>query len=196
MFDYTVQPFHYILPASEPYTAVNRKRCKRQMAIAPAQDTGWRYCHLTLTSILRLQIKCLGCLNSAADHYFYDLLVCLLHTFLTEPPHILDSSIYTFGDNTVASIKLLTMQIHLIAQNTGIHCCGDLSRAGRFGTVTYNTGDNGQCVYHRMSHLLETAAAQIGNAGTSTSTGTDCTAIGGQAAYWRLLIDGGQVGKG
>ena len=103
----------------------------------------------------------------------------------------LDSS----GDDSVSRIEFLPVQIHVVSQDSRIHGRCDFGRAGSLGTVTDDTGHDGQRIDHGVNHFLVTAAAKISDSRTRCRSGTHRTAVCGESADSGLLVDGNQVGQ-
>ena len=77
---------------------------------------------------------------SGIRHHENDLPVGLTHSDPSEASEVRDGVFDPFHDQTVTVIELLTVLIHFISEDTGIHSRRDLGGTGRFGAVTYDPG--------------------------------------------------------
>ena len=121
-----------------------------------------------------------GC--SAAHHDSNDLVVGLLHALLAKTAHILEGVFYALGHNTVTSAELIAADVHIVAQQTGLHRSCDLCCAGGLGAIADDAGNHSKCVDDSMDDGIIVTTAEIGDTGTRTSARADGTAVGRQAA--------------
>ena len=63
------------------------------------------------------------------NHNIDDLLVGLGHAVFGQAAHIFNGILHTLGDDAVAAVELLMLPVHIPAQDTGIHRCGNFRRA-------------------------------------------------------------------
>ncbi len=159
---------------------------------------GWAFCIFRPTGILfrrsRWDVTTAGC--SAAHHDSNDLVVGLLHALLAKTAHILEGVFYALGHNAVTGAELIAADVHIVAQQTGLHRSCDLCCAGGLGAIADDAGNHCQCIDDSMDDGIIVTAAEIGDTGTRTSARADGTAVGRQAANGGLFVDGGQVGEG
>ena len=82
-----------------------------------------------------------------------------------------------FTHQTVICFKVLTADMHVVAQNTGFNSRSDLGSAGCLCTVTNNATCGCDCVRNSVRNAIQIAAQQICNTCAGTGTGT-CTCTG------------------
>ena len=89
----------------------------------------------------------------------------------------------------------LAPDVHIIAEQSGFHRRGDLSGAGRLGTIADDAGHHGQRIDDGVDDSFVPAAAEVSDARTGPRPRADGPAVGRQAADGGLFVDGGQVGS-
>ena len=85
--------------------------------------------------------------------------------------------------------------MHVVAQDTCLHCRGDFGGAGGLGSVADNAAGGGDGVGNGVGNTVQVRAQQVGNARPGSGTGADRAAEGGEPSDAGFLVDGGQVGQ-
>lgn len=65
------------------------------------------------------------------------------------------------GHDAVAAAELLAPDVHIVAEQSGFHRRGDLSGAGRLGTIADDAGHHGQRIDDGVDDGFVPAAAEV-----------------------------------
>ena len=84
--------------------------------------------------------------NLTSGHNADDLPICLTHAISSQTAYIMDRILYSFGKDTIPSVKLLSSLIHLPSKDTGFYGRSDFGRTRRFSAVADNAGDDSQSI--------------------------------------------------
>ena len=85
----------------------------------------------------------MGSHTLAVLHDPQDGVIGLLHALLCQHAYIGNGIVNGACYDAFATAEFLVMEVHPIAHDTCIYCRGDLSGAGRLGTVTDGAGQDG-----------------------------------------------------
>ena len=119
-----------------------RKACGafiRQRRAAAAQSAGKR-CPLRPGRRGRAALWILG-------HNLENGAVGFLHPLLRQNTDVGNGTVSVFGQDAVAAVESLSVPVHLVAQNPGVHTGGDFGGAGGLRAVADGAGDYGGGVY-------------------------------------------------
>ena len=126
---------------------------------------------------------------SAFRHNTDYFLICLSHSIFSETAHIGDGIFHSLGHDAVAAFKLLTIDIHIVSHDSGVHRGRDLTRTGRLGAVADNARHDGKAVDQGVGDGLIIGPQQEGDSASGPASRTDRSSVGGQTADSRLLVD-------
>ena len=132
----------------KPYSMAKNNTTPISRSPCPSEISKSLRMSLPLTIILITSLKQV----SAICHNLNNLLICSFHAFLAQTADIADCILHAFRDDPVTSAELLTIDVHLISQNSRIYRSGNLSGTGRFRPVTDDPRHNRQSIDQRVSN--------------------------------------------
>ena len=131
---------------------------------------------------------------SALRHHLDNLFIRLLHPHGPQTDHVPDRILHSLGKNPFSAAELLPLAVHLVSQDSRVHCGRNLARTGRLGPVADDPGDDRKRVDQGMSNAAEISSLQIGDPAPGSASGADRSAVGRQSPHPGFLMNCNEVG--
>ena len=128
-------------------------------------------------------------LSAISKHNPDNFLIGFFHSVLAKTAYVLKGGFYALCNNTVSAMELLAVFVHVVAQNSGVNGRSDFGGTGGFGAVADNTRHDGKAVDEGVGDGLIIGPQQEGDSASGPASRTDRSAVGGQTADSRLLVD-------